>query len=324
MRGRAFALNQSIQFLAVPVVAFAAWKLGPLTIAGIEGWRWVVLLGAAAAIGVWFIQVRLPESPRWLAEHGRLAEADAILSRLETAIESEKGPLPPPAEVPPPPDTHTRLVEIFGPALLPRTLLLVVLNAFQAVGFYGFTNWAPTFLAARGVHFAESLQYGFIIAAAYPIGPLIWSTVAERFERKWLVVAAAAGTGLLGLAFAAQSAPAALIALGVAINFSNNLLSLLLPRLPGRALPDPGARHRGRLRLLLEPALDGRLQLRDRLAARASAAPPPPSASSPPPCWSWSCQSACFGPRPAACRWRRSRGDRRCASANFREAEPCF
>ena len=39
------------------------------------------------------------------------------------------------------------------------------------------------------------------------------------------MVAAAAGTGLLGLAFAAQSAPAALIALGVAINFANNLLS---------------------------------------------------------------------------------------------------
>jgi putative MFS transporter len=38
-------------------------------------------------------------------------------------------------------------------------------------------------------------------------------------------VAAAAGTGLLGLAFATQSAPLALIALGVAINFSNNLLS---------------------------------------------------------------------------------------------------
>jgi putative MFS transporter len=93
------------------------------------------------------------------------------------------------------------------------------------VGFYGFTNWAPTFLAAQGVQFAESLQYGFIIAVAYPIGPLIWSTVAERFERKWLVVAAAAGTGVLGLAFAASRAPAALIALGVAINFSNNLLS---------------------------------------------------------------------------------------------------
>jgi len=38
-------------------------------------------------------------------------------------------------------------------------------------------------------------------------------------------VGACAGTGLLGLAFATQSAPATLIALGVAINFSNNLLS---------------------------------------------------------------------------------------------------
>jgi putative MFS transporter len=225
VRGRAFALNQSIQFVAVPVVAFAAWKLGPLTIAGIEGWRWVVLLGAAAALGVWFIAVRLPESPRWLAEHGRLAEADAVLTRLETAIAAEKGPLPPPEPAAPAEVAKARLAEIFGPALRSRTVMLIVLNAFQAVGFYGFTNWAPTFLAARGVHFAESLQYGFIIAAAYPVGPLIWSTVAERFERKWLVVAAAAGTGVLGLVFATQSAPLALIALGVAINFSNNLLS---------------------------------------------------------------------------------------------------
>ena len=229
VRGRAFALNQSIQFLAVPVVAFAAWQLGPLIIAGIEGWRWVVLLGAAAALGVWFIAARLPESPRWLAEHGRLAEADAVLTRLESAIEAEKGPLPAPAPAAATEAaqvaTGARLAEIFEPTLLPRTILLVVLNAFQAVGFYGFTNWAPTFLAARGVHFAESLQYGFIIAAAYPVGPLIWSTIAERFERKWLVVAAAAGTGLLGLIFATQSAPLALIALGVAINFSNNLLS---------------------------------------------------------------------------------------------------
>jgi putative MFS transporter len=118
-----------------------------------------------------------------------------------------------------------RLSAIFQPPLLNRTLLLVVLNAFQAVGFYGFTNWAPTFLAAQGVQFASSLKYGFVIAAAYPIGPLIWSTIAERFERKWLVVAAAAGVGLIGIAFSAMRAPLALIGLGIALNFANNLLS---------------------------------------------------------------------------------------------------
>jgi putative MFS transporter len=226
IRGRAFAVNQSIQFLAVPVVALAAWKLGPETVAGVAGWRLVILLGAAAAIGVWFIQMRLPESPRWLAERGRLAEADAIVSDLEARSAAQTGkPLSAPATAAVAEDGRSRLAEIFGPTLLGRTVLLVVLNAFQAVGFYGFTNWAPTFLAAQGVHFAQTLQYGFIIAAAYPVGPLLWSSIAERFERKWLVVLGAAGTGVLGLIFAASRAPAALIALGVAINFSNNLLS---------------------------------------------------------------------------------------------------
>jgi putative MFS transporter len=226
VRGRAFAVNQSIQFLAVPTVAFAAWKLGPLTLFGLEGWRWVILLGAVAAVGVWFIQMALPESPRWLADHGHLDRADEVVSKLETQIVATGRTLPAPAtSLEAPVDGHVRLSAIFQRPLLGRTLMLVVLNAFQAVGFYGFTNWAPTFLASRGVHFAESLQYGFIIAVAYPIGPVIWSTIAERFERKWLVVAAAAGTGVLGLIFSAMNAPLVLIALGVAINFSNNLLS---------------------------------------------------------------------------------------------------
>jgi putative MFS transporter len=227
VRGRAFAVNQSIQFIAVPIVAFAAWQLGDKTVLGLDGWRWIVLLGALAAVGVWFIQIHLPESPRWLADHGRLGEADAVVSRLEAAVEASTGqPLPSPAaHAEAPVDGHVRLSAIFGPALLGRTLLLVVLNAFQAVGFYGFTNWAPTFMAAQGVNFTSSLQYGFIIAIANPIGPLIWSTIAERFERKWLVVAASTAVGLIGLAFAATRAAPLLIALGVALNFANSLLS---------------------------------------------------------------------------------------------------
>ena len=37
VRGRAFAVNQSIQFLAVPIVAFAAWQLGDKTVLGLDG-----------------------------------------------------------------------------------------------------------------------------------------------------------------------------------------------------------------------------------------------------------------------------------------------
>jgi len=72
-RGRAFAYSQFFQFLAVPVVAFAAWLLVPNAPLGFEGWRWVVLIGSAGAIAIWFIRLGLPESPRWLARHGRIA-----------------------------------------------------------------------------------------------------------------------------------------------------------------------------------------------------------------------------------------------------------
>src|SRR5258705_97607 len=47
LRGRAFAFNQTIQFLSVPVVALLAWLLVERAPLGLEGWRWVVLAGAA-------------------------------------------------------------------------------------------------------------------------------------------------------------------------------------------------------------------------------------------------------------------------------------
>ena len=43
VRGRAFALNQVVQFSAIPAVAFLAWLLVPIAPFGFDGWRWVVL-----------------------------------------------------------------------------------------------------------------------------------------------------------------------------------------------------------------------------------------------------------------------------------------
>ena len=223
MRGRAFAINQSVQFLAVPAVAFACWRLLPLAPFGVAGWRWVMILGAGGAAVVWLIRAGLPESPRWLERRGRLAEADAILRRLERRppAESGDGPTLAPRTADPP----ARLAEAFSPAYRRRTAMLVVFNIFQAIGFYGFGNWAPSLIAARGHSVTHSLAYAFVIAAAYPLGPLLCALFADRFERKTQIIAAAASTAALGLAFAGQSAPAVLIALGVGVTLSNNLLS---------------------------------------------------------------------------------------------------
>ena len=63
LRGRAFAVNQSVMFTAVPVVAALAWWLVPIAPYGVDGWRWVVLIGAAGSMVIWILRLYVPESP---------------------------------------------------------------------------------------------------------------------------------------------------------------------------------------------------------------------------------------------------------------------
>jgi MFS transporter, putative metabolite:H+ symporter len=92
MRGRAFAVNQAVMFIAVPIVAALAWWLVPLSPYGIDGWRWVVLAGAAASMAIWILRLFVPESPLWLARHGRTEEAVKILQTLEASAGASHAP----------------------------------------------------------------------------------------------------------------------------------------------------------------------------------------------------------------------------------------
>src|SRR6201995_5272034 len=74
MRGRAFAVNQAVMFTAVRVVAALAWWLVPLSPYGIDGWRWVVLIGAAGSMAIWILRLFVPASPPWLARNRRTGQ----------------------------------------------------------------------------------------------------------------------------------------------------------------------------------------------------------------------------------------------------------
>lgn len=226
IRGRAFALNQCVQFLAIPTVALVSWILIPRTPFGISGWRSVVFLGAFGAIAVWFIRRGIPESPRWLAQQGRLEEAREAISRIEARVEAEtKRALPEPQVGPAELPGSGKFSEIWEPPYGRRTAMLIVFNFFQTIAFYGFGNWVPALMAAKGENFTNSLQYSAIIALMYPIGPLLCTLFADRFERKWQIVAAAIGTATFGLLFARMTGRTGLITLGMLITLSNNLLS---------------------------------------------------------------------------------------------------
>ena len=225
LRGRAFAVNQTIQFAVVPVVAFLAYLLVPIAPFGLSGWRWVVLIGSVSAVAVWFIRRGVPESPRWLAGRGRVAEADAIVAALESRVTAEHGkPLPPPGaiEVLTPRGT---LLEAFRGAYLSRTIMLIIFNVFQTVGFYGFANWVPTLLIKQGITTTSSLLYTFVIACAAPFGPLLAAAFADKVERKWMIVVAAGSIAAFGLLFSQVSAALALIGCGVMLTVSSNIMS---------------------------------------------------------------------------------------------------
>lgn len=225
LRGRAFAYNQTIQFSSVPIVALLAWLLVPRSPFGLDGWRWVVLIGAAGAIFVWWIRRRVPESPRWLAQHGRMAEAELALAELERRVEAETGVALRPAAETEAAESRGSFREIWAPPYRWRTVMMIIFNLFQTVGYYGFSNWVPTLLIGRGIAVTSSLRYTFLIAIAAPFGPLLASGIADRIERKWQIVLAAFGIGFFGVLFGQFNLVPLLIAMGVMVTLSANVLS---------------------------------------------------------------------------------------------------
>ncbi len=224
VRGRAFAFCQTIGFTAVPIAAGLAYLLAPHRPFGIEGWRLVVMVGSAGSLLVWWTRRRLPESPRWLAEQGRLGEADRVVTDLEQRALRESGPLPPVG-------IGTAAVEkagfrdMWAPPYGKRAVMLIIWNVFQTVAYYGFASWVPTLLVAQGITVTSSLFYTAIIAIAAPFGPLLGLGIGDRFERKDVIVAMACVNIAAGLLFSqARSAPA-IIAVGVCLTLSANIIS---------------------------------------------------------------------------------------------------
>jgi putative MFS transporter len=226
LRGRAFSINQCICFGAVPAVALLAWLIVPLKPLGVEGWRWVVLIGSVGAIAVWALRSGIPESPRWLAAKGRIGEAERIVADLELRVAAQTGgALPPFRAAPVEADGRVGLAEIFTARYRGRTLMLSVFNAAQVIGFYGFNSWLPSLLTARGIEVTQGLKYAFLIAIAQPFGPLIGSLFADAVERRTQIVGGLACMGAAMAAFAYASSPPVLIALGILFTLAANIMS---------------------------------------------------------------------------------------------------
>ncbi|MDR5760798.1 MFS transporter [Caballeronia sp. LZ035] len=225
LRGRAFAVCQAVGFSAVPVVAFCSWLLVPRAPFGLDGWRWVALLGGVSALFVWYFRRNLPESPRWLASKGRIDEADAVLNALEATVARQHGAALPPPGAPDPVARKAGFADMWKAPYRRRTVMLILFHIFQTVGFYGFANWVPTLLVKQGITVTSSLLYTTLIGLAAPLGPLLGYLIADRFERKHVIVAMAALNIVSGLLFSQTSSAPFIVVLGVLLTLAGNIIS---------------------------------------------------------------------------------------------------
>ncbi|HEY9326171.1 MAG TPA: MFS transporter [Candidatus Limnocylindria bacterium] len=160
------------------------------------GWRGAFLVAALPALYVAYLRSALPESPRYLAERGRSAEADAIVRRVERA--SGGALLTLGAAIAPMRSGRTSISQLWSPAYARRTAMLWILWFGITFTYYGIFLYVPSLLAARGLSEVRSNEFFFLSTIAQIPGYFSAAWLVERWGRKPTLV-----TYLLGTAAAA-------------------------------------------------------------------------------------------------------------------------
>ena len=219
-RGRSNGLVMS--FWAIGGILASLVSILVISTLGLS-WRYTLLFGVISA-GYGLVARRLiPESPRWLAAHGRLAEADEVVTRI-TGIASTIGY----TDTTGPATGRSRLSELWT-HYRGRLLFGMALDFSEAAGYYGlFTAMSIlVFSASTGaVPIADGvLPYYFLIANFGALaGGILVSFALDKFGRKPTVTVSytAAALSMLGCAGAALtgSAVVVLIAFTIAAFFA--------------------------------------------------------------------------------------------------------
>jgi putative MFS transporter len=183
LRGRISVTTFLVGIIGQAVTPFVALALIP----GLhDGWRWLFIIGGIIAVIALLARFELPESPRWLALHGRLDEAERLIAEMEERARARGAEL----RAPNPAAVDTRHGFPFGELLHPpysrRVAVFLALWFFWYIGNYGFLGDAADLFKHHGL--SAGTLYLAIGAIGYPVGAGIMIAGIDRLERKWLLL----------------------------------------------------------------------------------------------------------------------------------------
>jgi len=216
-RGRFFLLYEVIFPIGLMFAGAAGYFLVP-----VYGWKAMFIVGLVPSVLTIPLRWLMPESPRWLASQGRIAEAEVIVQGLEDGLTRRGVILPEP---------KVRLLsakatarsdwrELFEGIYLKRTLMIWCLWVCAYMINNGLITWLPTlYRQVFKLPLETSLAYGWTTSAVGVAASIACALLIDKIGRKsWYTKAFLVGTvPLLALAWLGATSAVEVLILGTAV-----------------------------------------------------------------------------------------------------------
>ena len=187
-RGRFFLLYEVIFPIGLMFAGMAGYFLVP-----IYGWKAMFIVGLIPSVLTIPLRWFMPESPRWLASKGRVAEANAVVKILEDSAMKRGVVLREPVMRPIDSKATARSDwrELFKGIYLKRTLMIWGLWVCAYMINNGLVTWLPTlYKQVFQLPLQTSLAYGWITSSVGVIASIACALLIDKVGRKrWYSVA---------------------------------------------------------------------------------------------------------------------------------------
>jgi putative MFS transporter len=187
-RGRFFLLYEVVFPIGLVFAGMVGFFLVP-----VYGWKAMFVLGLIPSVLTIPLRWFMPESPRWLASKGRIAEADAVVKLLEDSATQRGAVLREPAVRPV--DPRATAVsdwrELFKGIYLKRTLMIWGLWMCVYMINNGLVTWLPTlYNQVFQLPLQTSLAYGWITSGVGVVASILCALLIDKVGRKpWYATA---------------------------------------------------------------------------------------------------------------------------------------
>ena len=186
-RIRGFSIG--VMHVAFPIGFFLASSTALLVLPK-WGWRGLFFIGIIPALLTFWVRRNVPESPRWLANLGRFAEAKRALHYIgisDEAIERSRIAVQHEAPLPMLPTAVFR--DLFTPELRRRTIHSWIVWVLPLMASWGMNLWLPKLLVqVHGLTITQAVKYALYFSFFAISGGIVMYLLSEKVGRKFFII----------------------------------------------------------------------------------------------------------------------------------------